>query len=99
MTGKRHRRAMTREEVKEILDRVLTWPAEEQEKVVEIICAIEQISDEDDLTDGNGKLSNHAWRNGTWLLTNRSKPCSAAIAGHEDGRRRKRSMIGNIPGK
>jgi hypothetical protein len=42
---------MTREQVKEILDRVLTWPAEEQEKVAQVICAIEQLRAEDDITD------------------------------------------------
>jgi hypothetical protein len=42
---------MTREQVKEILDRVLTWPADEQEKVAQVICAIEQLHAEDDITD------------------------------------------------
>jgi hypothetical protein len=43
---------MTREQVKEILDRVLTWPAEEQEKVAQIVCAIEQLrAGDDDITD------------------------------------------------
>jgi len=42
---------MTREQVKEILDRVLTWPAEEQEKVAQVVCAIEQLRAEDDITD------------------------------------------------
>lgn len=42
---------MTREQVKEILDRVLTWPAEDQEKVAAFVCAVEQLRLEDDLTD------------------------------------------------
>lgn len=32
---------MTREQVKEILDRVLTWPPERQEHAVEILMSIE----------------------------------------------------------
>jgi hypothetical protein len=42
---------MTREEVKEILDRVLTWPADDQEKVAQVVCAIEQLRAGDDITD------------------------------------------------
>jgi hypothetical protein len=42
---------MTKEEVKEIRDRVLTWPADEHEKVAQVICAIEQLRAEDDITD------------------------------------------------
>ena len=43
---------MTREQMKEILDRVLTWPAEEQEKIAELVCAVEQLrAGHDDITD------------------------------------------------
>jgi hypothetical protein len=42
---------MTREQVKEILDRVLTWPAEDQEKVAQLVCAVEQLRAGDDITD------------------------------------------------
>jgi hypothetical protein len=42
---------MTREQVKEILDRVLTWPADEQEKIAELVCAVEQLRAGDDITD------------------------------------------------
>ena len=33
---------MTRDEVKAVLDRVLTWPAEQQEVAVEVLQAIEE---------------------------------------------------------
>jgi hypothetical protein len=41
---------MTREEMKEILDRVLTWPAEDQEKVARFLYAVEQLRVTDDIT-------------------------------------------------
>jgi hypothetical protein len=42
---------MTREQVKEILDHVLTWPADEQEKIAQLVCVIEQLRAGDDITD------------------------------------------------
>ncbi len=42
--------------MKEILDRVLTWPVEEQEKVAQFICAVEQLRVEDDITDEEWKI-------------------------------------------
>ena len=43
---------MTREQVKEILDRVLTWPVEEQEKIAALVCLVEQLrAGDDDITD------------------------------------------------
>jgi predicted transcriptional regulator len=44
---------MTKEQIDEILDRVRTWPAEEQEKAADVLLAMEgsnrvyQLSDED----------------------------------------------------
>ena len=41
--------AMTRDQVKEILDRVLAWPADEQEKVARFVREVEERRD--DITD------------------------------------------------
>ena len=41
---------MTKEQVKEILDRVLTWPARDQEKVAQFIREVEQLRADDDIT-------------------------------------------------
>jgi hypothetical protein len=49
---------MTREEVKAVLDRVLTWPAEQQEVAVEVLQAIEEQAanaDQYQLTDEQAK--------------------------------------------
>jgi hypothetical protein len=46
---------MTKEQVKEILNRVLTWPERDQEKVARFIQQVEQWRDNDDITD-------HEWR-------------------------------------
>ena len=40
---------MTRDQVKEILDRVLTWPADDQEKVARFVRGVEERRD--DITD------------------------------------------------
>jgi hypothetical protein len=42
---------MTRDRVKEILDRVLSWPADDQEKVARFVCEVEQQRADDDITD------------------------------------------------
>ena len=42
---------MTRDEVKAVLDRVLTWPPEQQEVAAELLLAIEQQDDRYQLTD------------------------------------------------
>ena len=43
--------AMTRDQVKEILDRVLAWPADDQEKVARFVREVEQRRADDDITD------------------------------------------------
>ena len=42
--------SMTKEQVKEILDRVLTWPEEDQEKVARFARQVEQVRG-DDITE------------------------------------------------
>jgi hypothetical protein len=42
---------MTRNQVKEILDRVLTWPQEDQEKVARFAYAVEQHRADEEITD------------------------------------------------
>jgi hypothetical protein len=42
---------MTKDQVKEILDRVLTWPADDQEKVARFVREVEQRRAGDDITD------------------------------------------------
>ena len=42
---------MTKEQVKDILDRVLTWPQADQEKVARFVRHVEQWRADDDLTD------------------------------------------------
>ena len=47
---------MTKEQVKEILDRVLTWPEADQEKVARFAREVEQRRDDDGLTENEWRL-------------------------------------------
>ncbi len=47
---------MTKEQVKEILERVLTWPSAEQERVAQFAREIEIGRDRGDLTDEEWKI-------------------------------------------
>jgi hypothetical protein len=47
---------MTKDQVKEILDRVLTWPPEDQERIVRFANEVEQRRAGDDLTEEEWKI-------------------------------------------
>ncbi len=47
---------MTREQIKEMLDRVLTWPPHDQEKVARFAREVEQRLGRDDITDEEWKI-------------------------------------------
>ena len=42
---------MTKEQIKAIFERVLSWPAEDQEKVARFVQQVEKWRDTDDITD------------------------------------------------
>jgi hypothetical protein len=48
--------AMTKDQVKEILDRVLTWPQADQEKVARFARQVERRRDDDDLTEEEWRI-------------------------------------------
>lgn len=47
---------MTKDQVKELLDRVLTWPEDDQEKLAQFVHEIEQLRAGDDLTDEERRI-------------------------------------------
>lgn len=42
---------MTKDQVRELLDRVLTWPEDDQEKLAQFVREVEQLRAGDDITD------------------------------------------------
>ena len=47
---------MTKEQVKEILDRVLTWPQADQEKVAGFAREVEQRRDDEDISEAEWRI-------------------------------------------
>ena len=47
---------MTKEQVREILDRVLTWPEADQEKVARFARQVERVRDEDDISENEWRV-------------------------------------------
>ena len=47
---------MTRDQVKEILDRVLSWPPDDQERVAQFAREVEQRRRGDDISDEEWKI-------------------------------------------
>ena len=47
---------MRKDQVKVILDRVLTWPEEEQERIALFVCEVERRRGADDITDDEWKI-------------------------------------------
>ncbi|HEX4191663.1 MAG TPA: hypothetical protein VHY80_01145 [Stellaceae bacterium] len=47
---------MTKEQVQQVLERVLGWPQKDQEKVIRFVQQVEQLREVDDITDDEWKL-------------------------------------------
>ena len=74
---------MKRDEVKAVVERVLHWPAEDQEGLVRFVDEIEQRHNGDDLSDEDG-ISLQCEQSGETLrLMRRLRRSSIAIAVHE----------------
>jgi hypothetical protein len=52
-------RAMTNDDVKEILNRVLNWPADDQTKIVRFVRELEEWRADHDVIDETGEQANN----------------------------------------
>jgi hypothetical protein len=59
----RYTRAMTNDDVKEILNRVLNWPADDQAKIVRFVRELEEWRADHDVIDETGEQANSRNRN------------------------------------
>jgi hypothetical protein len=74
---------MTRDQVKEILDRVLTWSADDQEKLAQFVREVEQLRAGDDVTDEEWRIIERRAARRDLATDEELKRCSAAIAHYE----------------
>ena len=74
---------MTKEQVKEILDRVLTWPQADQEKVARFARQVEQRREDDDLTEDEWRtIAERAARAAASSLAALSAAASIPLSAH-----------------
>jgi hypothetical protein len=74
---------MKKDDVKAVLDRVLSWAPDDQEKVVRFVREVEHGVRTMTSAKRNGRSSRRALRGAIWRPIKRSNRCSVATGGHE----------------
>ena len=74
---------MTKDQVKELLDRVLTWPEDDQEKLAQFVREVEQLRAGDDITAQEWAIIERRAARRDLATDEEVEKCSAAIATHE----------------